>query len=72
MNDLQGDASSDAQSFATSDGARSDGADGSDPTGSEEWKLAVNKFASVRGASVYFCRDEECYRYVCSLSRSSF
>ncbi len=24
----------------------------------------MNKFASVRGASVYFCRDEECYRYL--------
>lgn len=25
--------------------------------------LEVTKFASLRGLFVYFCRDEECYRY---------
>ena len=64
LSDLQGD----AESSVEGEGARSDAADGSNPMdgqqeGSEEWKLAVNKFASVRGASIYFCRDEECYRY---------
>lgn len=69
-----GDAHSDAPSVAESDGARSDAANGSDTSGngsgeqaaSDDSKssstLVVTKFASLRGASIYFCRDEECYR----------
>ena len=62
---------SDGPVVAESDGARSDdaanGTDtsgrGSGPDDSETSStLAVTKFASLRGASVYFCRDEECYR----------
>lgn len=69
-----GDAHSDAPSVAESDGARSDAANGSHTNGSGSGEtaapdespfsptLAVSKFASLRGASVYFCHDEECYR----------
>lgn len=71
------DAHSDAPSVVGSDGARSDAAsgsytsgDGSGPDGSKSSStLAVTKFASMRGASVYFCRDEECYRCSAALDQ---
>lgn len=64
------DAHSDAPSVAESDGARTDAGSGSTTSGNgsgpddsrSSSTLAVTKFASLRGASVYFCRDEECYR----------
>eukprot|EP00752_Nemacystus_decipiens_P001758 g1699.t2 len=62
------DAHTDTPSDADiSDGARSDTAKDSSTDGSasddskSSSSMAITKFASVRGASVYFCRDEECY-----------
>ncbi|CAM9600860.1 unnamed protein product [Ectocarpus sp. 4 AP-2014] len=64
------DAHSNEQRDAQAHGRSHTGSDGVDDTSgekaaSDESKtsstLAVTKFASVRGASVYFCRDEECY-----------
>lgn len=69
------DAHSDEQREAEADSPSVAGSDGVDDTSGEKATsdestttttsstLAVTKFASVRGASVYFCRDEECYRY---------
>lgn len=67
------DAQSDEQRDAQADSRSDTGSDGVDDTSGEKEAsdestttsstLAVTKFASVRGASVYFCRDKECYRY---------
>ncbi|CAM9169048.1 unnamed protein product [Ectocarpus fasciculatus] len=63
--DEQREAQADSPSVAGSDGV--DDTSGEKATSDESTTtttsstLAVTKFASVRGASVYFCRDEECY-----------
>lgn len=71
LGNLDDDARGDARSPAPGDARSDTGVGGEDDADDKQTAtdesgasstLAVTKFASVRGLSAYFCRDDECYR----------